>query len=106
MSGRLPLALSLLPSGAQTAADGCPVASSSWPSALPNLLLVQSTLPIDATLPNDASLAGVRNTGRRRGRFAVCVTPLNLRYDRPARLIELLEFNRALGAGVPSSKLL
>ena len=105
VSGRVPLALALLPSGTETSADGCPASSfasatGTRASPLPNLLLVQSTLPVEAALPSDASLAGVKGTRSRRGRFAVCVTPLNLHYDRPARLVELLEFNRVLGAGV------
>lgn len=36
--------------------------------------------------------------GRRRDRFAVCVTPFNLEYERPRRLLEMIEMNRLLGA--------
>ena len=115
--GRVPLAVSVFPASRLSDPSRC---------VRPyNLFLVQSTLPVEGRLLPDGTLASRTRAlhssrrslrplapppppvppdrlesgpSRRRSRFAVCVTPLNLRYEQPVRLVETLEFNRLLGA--------
>ena len=89
---RIPLAVSIV-LGAQDSPSRCLKPS--------NLQLVYSTRPdpkqnklLNTAEGVDARL--VDKFGRRR--FGICVTPLNLRYDKVYELVQMLEFNRLLGA--------